>query len=109
MTDLWNTQSSEKHAMTDLWSTQSGEKQRVDLAKVRLPRCAMADVPVEDLPAALVSLRAVADCIYGMCFQGEPERDLRTALRVMEYAQADLDDARTAVEAALSRAEERSE
>ena len=97
--------------MTDLnWSTRLSEKQRADLAKVRPSRRAMADVPVEDLPAALVSLRAVADCIYSMCFQGEPERDLRTALRIIEYAQADLDDAKTAVGAALlAGVEERSE
>lgn len=80
------------------------------LRKIRRPNRTMADIPVEDLPAALVSLRAVADCIYGMCFQGEPERDLRMALRVIEHIQGDLDDTRVAVRAALlAGAEERDE
>lgn len=89
--------------MTELnWSTQLSEKQRFNLAKIRQPSYTMADIPTEDIPAALVSLRAAADCIYGMCcFQDEPERNLRTALRVIEHVQGDLDDARAAVRAAL--------
>lgn len=88
--------------MTELnWSAQLGEKERANLNEIRLPNYTMADIPTENTPAALVSLRAAADCIYGMCFQDEPELNLRTALRVIQHVRGDLDDAKAAVETAL--------
>ena len=73
-----------------------------DLRKVQLPNCTLRDVPIEYLPDEWLSLRAAADCIYGMCFYGDHKRNLQTALNIVAQAQSDLRDAEKEISAILS-------
>jgi len=81
-------------------------KKREDIAeamsKVRPPEAWMGQLTVQEVPAELAHLRAVADCIYGMAlYENNYEGNLKCGLWIIEHVRRDLNTAEGIIQGAL--------